>query len=107
MREVRPPKLAKPARTEPNAPLLMRIVRYPFALTPGSGAVVVLIPPEPPRDRADTVRVGRAFRAFLTELRRLVGSPVAGGRPAIRWVPRPFARVAAAGLSAGRSGGAV
>jgi hypothetical protein len=75
--EVRPPKAALSVRPEPNAPLLMRIVRQPFALAPSEWIRVVLVPPPP------------------DDARRGPSGPLSGAapvRPRPRFVPRPFAR---------------
>jgi hypothetical protein len=90
---VRPPKLARPARPEPNAPLLMRIVRHPYALSPASGVRITFIDPSErvgPVERVGTAGPGRPFAALLRELGELV-LPTAP-RPRARWVPRPFER---------------
>jgi hypothetical protein len=90
---VRDMRLRDPGRPTPNAPLLMRIVRTPFALAPGARVRIVV--QGGGRERVERERSGGPGWAFRELLREIVASPgpLRGldFRPAPR--ARPFARV--------------
>jgi hypothetical protein len=69
----------------PNAPLLMRVVRHPFAVAPGSGRRVVYVEEAPPIERVDPAEERRLATGDRTPGR--TRSP-AGRRP----VPFVFRR---------------
>lgn len=81
---VRAPRLTRPAKPEPNAPLLMRIVRSPYALSPGKPTHQVVDRTRPERVRAAPPPPPPSFRTELAEARRARGI---GER--VRPEPRP------------------
>lgn len=97
---VRAPKIARPARPEPNAPLLKRVVRYPFVLEKVRfvRAKFEWIAIEARAERAPRPGVGRPFAELLGELTSGEGrGPERRDRP--RWVAQPFPRGRRAGGS--------
>lgn len=89
---VRAPQLKRPARPEPNAPLLMRIVRRPYVLAPAPVQRITVIEPAPGAPgREPSPRPGRPFAALLQDLGARV-RPALSPRPRPQWVPPPFER---------------
>jgi hypothetical protein len=87
---VRELKLRDPGRPAPNAPLLMRVVRTPFALDPVKVAKVRLIEPYEPPPREKLGRPGEAWREAMTSLHEPGPMRAIAHRPEPR--PRPFRR---------------
>ncbi len=84
-------KVPPVARTEPNAPLLMRIVRHPFELLPGRFSRVELLVAEGRRENPAAREPVLAYRAAQREdCSSKNPIMVFAHRPEAR--PRPFAR---------------
>lgn len=97
---IRELKLKTPARPAPNAPLLMRVVRTPFALDPGKVARLRLVEPYgstgsaarrpwEPEPREELVRPGLAWREAMASIGERPMRSITH-RPERR--PRPFRR---------------
>ena len=98
-------KALKTVKAEPNAPLLMRLVRFPYALAVTPPRRVPAIEPRP-RHHVDLLRA--TFSAEVSTLRDALKPPgalksIGDRRP--RTLPRPFARTRAESASSSNGSG--